>query len=234
MIGDFKGIPCAAPRFLAQLAANNRRDWFESHKADYQAVVLTPMRQLAAALAPTMLAIDPGFETDPRRTVSRIHRDTRFSRDKSPYRVNQWLTFKRPAEAWADRPAYFLQFGAADYAYGMGFYQATPATMAALRDVIRRIPDRFIQAAAAAEQAGLRLEGEPYRRPRGLDGLPPLAADWCRRKTAYVVAEQPVGEDFYAADLAERLADVFVALAPLYAFVDAACRSAPTVASTGA
>lgn len=219
----FSGIPREAPRFLAQLAASNRRDWFEDHKAEYQALVATPMRALVAALAPAMLDIDPGFTIDPRRgAVSRIHRDTRFSRDKSPYRVNQWLVFKRPVEGWQDRPAYFMQFGPADYAYGMGFYQATPATMTALRDAIRRTPDRFAAAVVAAETTGLRLEGEPYRRPKPADGLPPVAAEWFSRKSVYLIAERPIDDSLFAPMLAERLATVFAALAPLYRFLDGA------------
>jgi len=221
LLDPFTGIPREAPPFLAQLAANNRRDWFEEHKADYQTLVEAPLRALVTTLAPAMLAIDPGFTVDPRRgAVSRVRRDTRFSRDKSPYRINQWLTFKRPVEGWQDRPAYFMQFGVTDYAYGMGFYQATPATMTTLRDSIRRAPERFAAAVAAAET--MRLEGERYHRPKPADGLPAVAADWFSRKSVYLIAEQPIDELFFTAALAERLAAVFGALAPLYRFLDEA------------
>lgn len=219
----FQGIPRGAPDFLSELAANNRRDWFEEHKPDYQRLVAAPMRALVAVLTPVMLDIDSRFTVDPRRgAVSRIHRDTRFSRDKSPYRVNQWLVFRRPVEGWQDRPAYFMQFGPVDYAYGMGFYQATPTTMTALREAIRATPERFAAAVAATDATGLRLEGEPYRRPKPADGLPAAAAGWFARKSVYLIAEQPIDDMLFAPALVERLATVFTALAPLYRFVDEA------------
>jgi uncharacterized protein (TIGR02453 family) len=205
------------------LAAHNTRDWYEANKADYQTWVAEPMRALVAALTPVMLDIDPGFIVDPRRgAVSRIRRDTRFSRDKSPYRTNQWLVFKRPVEAWPDRPAYFMQFGPNGYACGMGFYQAKPATMAALREAIRLEPRPFDQAVTAAYAAGLHLEGERYRRPRTADGLSAAASDWWSRKTVYLIDETPFDEGFFTPGLADRLAEMFRAVAPLYRFIDEA------------
>lgn len=182
-----------------------------------------PLRALVTELAPAMLGIDPRFTVDPQRgAVSRIRRDTRFSRDKSPYRVNQWLVFKRPVEAWQDRPAFFMQFGPNGHACGMGFYQARPATMAALREAIRQAPEPFETAVTAALASGLHLEGECYRRPRGAEGLSPLAADWSRRKTVYLIDERPFDEAFFSPGLAGRLAGIFDALAPLYRFIDSA------------
>lgn len=216
----FDGIPAEAGAFLRRLATHNERAWFTEHKATYQAAVLAPMRTLVAALAPAMAAIDPAFDLDPRgAAVSRIHRDTRFARDKSPYRTNQWIAFKHRAKDWPNRPAYFMEFGPDRYRYGMGFYAATPSTMAAIRAHIAARPSRFLDAMAEARQAGFGLEGDEYKRPRAAADQPAAIQDWFRRKNAYLVRNEAVETLFDDPALPERLIAAFTAAAPLYRFL---------------
>lgn len=199
--------------FLRGLAAHNERAWFELHKDAYRDHVLTPMRQLVGALAPAMLAIDPALEVDPRRgAVSRIHRDTRFSRDKTPYRINQWIAFKRPGSDWMTRPAFFMEYGVESYRYGMGYYAAMPSTMAAVRQRIAESPRAFAHAMAQAEAAGFIIAGDPYKRPR--DGVA-----WLQRKNPYLVMERPIGPSFVGPSLVSELAEGFTAAAQFYRFL---------------
>ncbi len=51
------------------------------------------------------------------RTISRIYRDTRFSKDKSPYKTTMWVTFKRPVKEWQNAPAYFFEITLESYRY---------------------------------------------------------------------------------------------------------------------
>ncbi|MGC2854877.1 DUF2461 domain-containing protein [Novispirillum sp. DQ9] len=205
-------LPLEGRRFLADLAVNNDRAWFEAHRADFTRFVQEPLRALAATLAPTMAALDPLIETDPRRgVVSRIHRDTRFSADKSPYRTRMWVGFKRPGKDWPARPAFFIEATAEDSRHGMGFYSASPATMRALRAAAQARPETFAAALEAATAAGFRIEGQEYARPRLPDGLPPVVAPLFRLKSVHV--ERAEGD----------IADGFRSLAPLYERLLAAC-----------
>lgn len=216
----FSGLPEGLPAFLGQLAANNERAWFLDHKPEYEAVVQHPLRQLVAALAPAMLEIDAGFNTNPKgAAVSRIHRDVRFSRDKSPYRINQWICFKRPGEGWQARPAYFLEIGPAGWRFGMGCYAAPPAATKALRAAILARPERFLAALEQARDAGFAIEGEAYARPSLPDGLAPLLAEWIARKSAYVVANRPLEPLLFSGELVSELTARWRALAPLYALL---------------
>lgn len=220
----FSGFPPDAPAFLAALAANNETAWFNAHKDEYREFIQTPLRQLLATLAPTMLAVDSGFDTNPMGgAVSRIRRDTRFSRDKSPYRVKQWISFRRPGEGWQDRPAFFFGFTPGGYRYGMGYYAASPATMAKVRTAIAAYPRIFVAAMGEAEAGGFALNGESYRRPRHPTGLPEDlpdgVLDWFGRKTAYLCRERPVEPRFFSADLADEVASGLTVLASLYHFL---------------
>ena len=78
-------------RFLRALKRNNRRDWFHAHRDEYEAEVKTPCLRLITDIAGPLTAISPQLVASPRAvggSLFRIHRDTRFSSDKSPYKTH--------------------------------------------------------------------------------------------------------------------------------------------------
>ncbi len=218
---SFTGFTPNTSAFLRALAANNRKEWFEAHKEEYRQFLQEPLQQLAAALGGPLMAIDPDLITEPRRVVSRIYRDTRFSRDKSPYKTTMWLTYKRPLTAWQDAPAYFFELTADSYRFGMGFYSASKGKMDRLREEIEHRPERFRQAVAfLEEQDMLVLEGELYKRML----KPDLADDlqrWHRRKNLYLVCNRQSDESLFSQGLADDLRKGFFLLAPFYSYLTA-------------
>ena len=89
----FKGFSREAIQFLADLAANNDRAWFQPRKADYERLLKEPMELLCTALAERFHAQRIPLLADPKRSVFRIYRDTRFSKDKSPYKTHVAASF---------------------------------------------------------------------------------------------------------------------------------------------
>ncbi|CAN5839296.1 DUF2461 domain-containing protein [soil metagenome] len=89
----FEGFDPAALQFLADLADNNSRDWFKPRKADYDRLVKAPMEALCVALAERFGALDLPLRADPAKSLFRIYRDTRFSKDKTPYKTWQGASF---------------------------------------------------------------------------------------------------------------------------------------------
>ena len=81
----FSGFRPEAISFLVDLAEHNDREWFAPRKTEYERLLRTPMEALVAAMAVRFAARGIPLEADPRRSVFRIYRDTRFSRDKSPH-----------------------------------------------------------------------------------------------------------------------------------------------------
>ena len=152
-------------QFLAELAKHTSdKDWFEEHKADYKQYIYDPLYDLAERLGPVMLSLDAGFEVTPGKVISRIYKDTRFSRDKALYKSNMWLTFKRPDKAWHDAPCFFFEIFPDGFRYGMGFYQATSATMNGIRGVIAEKPQEFLRLMKKALQV-YQVQGEAYKKP---------------------------------------------------------------------
>lgn len=90
---SFAGFTPEAIQFMADLAAHNDRDWFQPRKTDYERLLRQPMERLCEALADRFAARGIPLLADPKRSPFRIYRDTRFSRDKSPYKTHVAATF---------------------------------------------------------------------------------------------------------------------------------------------
>ena len=214
----FKGFSPHALDFLANLGINNNKAWFEANRQDFEYYLMTPLKELVSDLSGSMLSIDPNFVTMPAvdKTISRIYRDTRFSRDKSPYKTYLWITFKRFRPDWKDTPCYFFELTADSYRYGMGFYCASKETMYGLRNFIDHNRARFQKVAAVLDkQQTFSLEGECYKKT--LDpSLPESLKKWYQRKNVYLVANCEVGPSLFTRAIYDDLREGFALLSPLY------------------
>jgi uncharacterized protein (TIGR02453 family) len=217
---NFNGFLPESIVFLKALKKQNNKLWFEAHKHEYEKHVLEPMQRLASSLGPFMLAIDPLFEARPsvNRTISRIYRDTRFSRDKAPYKTTMWITFKRPGEGWQDRPAYFFELASDSYRYGMGFYAASKDTMDALRETIGRKRALFRKTVSfLRKRKDFIVEGETYKRTLKKDESQEIL-NWYQRKNIYLVRNRKIDGRLFSKQLEKDLRSGFKLLAPLYRF----------------
>jgi len=217
--GSFTGFTPKALVFLQALAVDNRKEWFEEHRDDFVDLLQKPLQQMVTALSGPLLAIDPDLVTIPSRVVSRIHRDIRFSRNKSPYKTTMWLTFKRQDTEWRDAPCWFFEITADTYRFGMGFYSASKETMDQLRKTIEQKPAKFRQAVAfLAKQNMFVLEGEMYRRTLRSDLSEDLQC-WHKRKNIYLVCNRRPDIALFKRELVDDLRKGFETLAPFYDFL---------------
>jgi uncharacterized protein (TIGR02453 family) len=221
MMEKFSGFSPAAFQFLRTICDNNNREWFELHKPDYQDHVLKPLQSLVAGLGPLMHSIDPDLEITPalNKTIARIYRDTRFSRDKSPYKTSHWITFKRQRIEWKDYPAFFFEISPYSYRYGMGFYSASRETMDRFRKGLDLNPVKFLSATAFfPKQKVFEIEGEEYRRPLKA-GVSADLQDWYNRKNLYLVCNRKVEGSSVDSGLLKELISGFETIAPLYHYL---------------
>lgn len=119
--------------FLAELELNNDRDWFTANKKRYEASVKAPMERLAAELIERMKAFDPAIEMTPKQAVFRIHRDTRFSKDKRPYKTNAGLHVNSGGKAAHGNPGLYVHLDAKCFGVASGYYFLEPPQIAAMR-----------------------------------------------------------------------------------------------------
>jgi uncharacterized protein (TIGR02453 family) len=206
-------------QFLSQVRQENSKEWFDAHRSDYEASLLQPFQTLVNALSSPMQMIDDLFETHPvsGKTLSRIHRDTRFSRDKSRYRSNMWLTFKRYRKDWTDAPAYFFELFPDGWRFGLGYYRASTATMALFRKTLIDQPRQFLDVAGCLG-SGFTLEAERYKRPLIKDQAEELAL-WYNCRSFAAIANRSDMATLYSDELITILERGFLQLAPLYHYL---------------
>ena len=216
---DFDGFSQKTIDFLSNLRENNNKQWFEAHRTEYEEHLISPMKLLVEELASTILSIDPYLDVRPmvNKAVSRIHRDLRFSKNKSPYKTVMWIAFKHNRTDWKDTPGFFFEFCPERYRYGMGLYQASRQTMDAYRELLDSKPDAFLKVISLLEKYGFELQGEKYKRI--IDpSKTGVILDWYQRKSFYVVCSKSMDRNFFSPELAGVLSGAFMSLKPLYDF----------------
>lgn len=166
-------FPPATANFLRALRDNNDRAWFEDHRDEYQAAYVEPAKAFVAAAAPALERIAPGIHAEPRimGSIFRINRDTRFSKDKRPYKDHLDLWFWE-GERKAAKSGFFLRISPAFVGIGAGAHSFEKEALARFRAAAAD-PAGGAQLAAVAEELerdGFEVGGERYVRiPRGMD-----------------------------------------------------------------
>jgi len=215
----FNGFTRETLSFLNEIHMNNNKSWFEENRGRYKAVVHSPFVDLGRVLIEPMSKIDPGFELRPEKIISRINRDVRFSRDKSPYRSNVWISYKRPQTEWMEAPGFFFELMPDSYRYGMGFYNAARSTMDLFRKEMVLREDEFARIAASISKKGIfSVMGESYKR-KIENTLPGNLQEWYQKKNLYLMRTCNIGDEMFNGQIASILTAGFKSLEALYKFL---------------
>jgi len=207
--------------FLFENRVVDSKSWFTEHRADYESLVIQPMRELVTALEPTMLSIDPLLICDPKvgRSISRIYRDTRFSRDKSTFRDVMWCVFIRDKKLYEGLPGFWFEFSPKGFRYGCGYYQAGGESMEAMRSMIINDEPAFKAAQKAfKKQSVFRIEDTRYKRSRHPDQSEDKR-EWLDQKSLCFIADSEDFDLLFSDAFAGRLAKAFLLLKPMYEFM---------------
>lgn len=129
--------------FLAELELNNDRDWFSANKKRYETSVKKPMELLAEQLIPQMRKVDPAINMEPKKAVFRIYRDTRFSKDKTPYKTNAGLAISSGGKTGHGHPGVYVHLDARMFGIASGHYFLEPAQLTLMRRHIVENLDEF-------------------------------------------------------------------------------------------
>lgn len=178
--------------FLDDLRRNNDRQWFAENKTHYERSVLDPALAFIEDFATRLARIAPHFRADARPvggSLFRIYRDTRFSKDKTPYKTSVGIHFRHAAAKDAHAPGFYLHLEPGAVFAGGGIWHPDGPTTTRIRDAIATEPERWKRATRAKSfTSRLRLEGEALKRPpAGFDPAHPMIDD-LRRKDFFGTA----------------------------------------------
>jgi uncharacterized protein (TIGR02453 family) len=122
--------------FFKNLQKNNNKEWFDSHKKDYERFVKEPFRELVQQLIDKIRTVEPRLAMQAKDAVFRINRDIRFSPDKTPYKTHCAAHISIHGKGAVGIPGFYLQVGAKDGGIGGGCYMPDKEQLMSIRDLI--------------------------------------------------------------------------------------------------
>ena len=221
----FTGFPEETIRFFLDLKFHNNMTYFHENHERYVETVQSLFYDFIDALAPDMLKIDPQMEVRPHKCLSRIHRDTRFSKDKSPYRDHLWLLFRRTAEPREKALMYWFETGPSRLSWGMGFWGENREALDLFR---KRIQSNPAGTMALIDDLGmdrrrLMLGGTAFKRMAVPEGIPERMKRWYCAKEMYIEKIRPDYQWIFSDRIVKEVRKDFTALAPLYRLLRGYC-----------
>lgn len=222
MSASFSGFPPSLLSFLSELVENNNRPWFQENKQQYEADVLSPALDFIAAMAEPLAEFAPRFVALPKRvggSLMRVYRDTRFARDKRPYKTNVGIQFRHELGKGVHAPGYYFHIDPNSVFVGVGSWHPAADALAGYR---QRIVDKPTEWIAARDAPGFkdrfRLAGDSLKRPpRGFDGDHPQIND-IKRKDFMTICDLDHGI-LADKDLATTIAGLYKEATPFMRFL---------------
>lgn len=213
----FTGFSAEACAFLRQVEDNNSKQWYQENKDRYVRYVKEPYAELIMALSPLLRDIDKQIVLEPARCLSRIYRDTRFSKCKLLYRSSTWVTFKRQSDDSLAQPCFYVEFTDCSCDVGMGYWSAKASSMAAYRKMISDDPQAFMKIVAPIlRDRDLSVRGIDYQRiPAGCPDVDGIDV-WYRKKNVHVSTGNMPPQKAFDSSFADFAAEKIRAAAPLY------------------
>lgn len=208
--------------FFRELEANNEREWFKANKSRYEDEVVTPTGLLITAMGPLLSDISPHLRADPRRqggSMFRIYRDTRFSKDKAPYKTWLAVQFRHLRGKDVHAPGYYFSANHEQFVIGCGIWHPDRPALEKIRKAITVNGERWNDIKDNASfNDRFEWRGESLKRPpRGYDKEHPHLED-IKRKDFVGMSTLPA-ETALDPDLPQVLMAHYRAAVPLMRFL---------------
>jgi uncharacterized protein (TIGR02453 family) len=214
----FEGFTSDTLAFLGELAAHNEKAWFDANRSRYESELLDREKLFIAAMGERMHPVVPGLAAVPRvnGSIFRINRDTRFSKDKTPYKTHadMWMWEGRDRK---ESSGFFLRIVPGEIWTGAGAHMLTKEGLSRLREAVA--DDRgevLAELIAALESAGYEVGEQKYKRvPRGYLIDHPRA-ELLKFGSVAAHRREAVPDEFFSAAFVEWCAIRYEELLPLH------------------
>jgi len=227
----FSGFPKQTLTFFRNLAKNNNKLWFDSHREEYEKIVMAPARDFVLALGDKLKKISPAVHADPRtnHSIFRINRDTRFSSDKTPYKTHLALWFWEGARPRMECSGFYFHLEPTHLMLGAGIYLFPKDLLEAYRQAVvhpRQGPALTLALDKLMKHKGCFLGGSHYKKtPPGFDPAHPNA-EYLLYNGLYAGVELQIPAQLHTPDLADFCFDHFKKMLPLHQWLLALTRQA--------
>lgn len=228
---EFSGFRPAALGFLRSLVRHNDREWFERNRATYERELRAPLAALAEEVDVRLATLAPEIVGDPKRSLFRIHRDVRFSADKSPYKTHVACWFHHVDAGHgvgSSTPhggaGFYFHMEATRASVGGGIWMPPRPTLQRIRDAIdehhRGLAAILRDPGVKRRFGGLAEESMLTRMPRGYSDTHPAAT--LLRHQSYTLGRELTPREVLSPNLPDLLARDYARLLPLVRWINGA------------
>lgn len=219
-MNNFKGFNPDIFLLLEMNKFNDSKDFYESVKEDIKQNAIIPMRMLAADLSEEMLKIDSKMNLNPTKMVSRIRRDTRFSKNKDLYRANVWCMFMRDKHQWNYQPCMWFEFFPDYYNCGVGMFRTDASYLECFREVLTENQKLFKKALKFIEITGAELHISTFKKDKpGIENIADDLKKFYNCKDFMFVCHNADMSKLIDGSIKEELIYTYRAFAPMYQFL---------------
>jgi uncharacterized protein (TIGR02453 family) len=167
-------FPKCAADFLSKLSKNNNREWFESHREDYKLMFLEPAQEFVVEMGKKLQTVRPGIIAIPKidKSIFRLHRDVRFSKDKLPYKTNLGILFWEGDDKKIESSGFYFHIEPKYFFIGGGTYTFSDNMIKAYREALgdKTAGGQISSAVKKMKKLGYQIGGQHFKRlPKGFD-----------------------------------------------------------------
>jgi uncharacterized protein (TIGR02453 family) len=222
---DFKGFPPQTLDFYAQLRQNNRKEWFEERRSDFEKYSLEPARAFVEAMGQRLSLLVPQLHADPRvnQSLFRIYRDTRFSKDKTPFKTHLAIWMWEGRRKRMECSGFYFHLEPDRVMAGAGLYAFPKPHLKAYRQAVGGAAGEELTAIARQlGDQGYSLAAHKYykRIPQGFSADHPRA-DWLLYGGLYSYSESKPFKNLHTAKLLDWCFERYHAMLPLHRWLHA-------------
>ncbi|NLD82726.1 MAG: DUF2461 domain-containing protein [Clostridiales bacterium] len=213
----FQGFGDALIPFFLDLRFHNDKSFMDANRDRYYREVRQPFYDFIGAMGPLLQArISEEMEVRPAKCLSRINRDTRFTKDKSPYRDHLWVSFRQQGMANDGTPFYWFEISPEQVTWGVGIWGETREIMDAMRRRMVAHPRDFERILPILQKRGFTLDGEQWKKMPVPPEIPPALTPWYLKKQVYAQRRDAKLSWILSPEIVDRVMADYEALAPLY------------------
>ncbi|WP_251359976.1 DUF2461 domain-containing protein [Kangiella sp. TOML190] len=209
-------------KFLQALAQNNNRDWFNHHKDEYEQFVREPALDFIELFRPELKKLTPHFVAIPKKvggSMMRPYRDTRFSKDKTPYKTNLGIQFRHELGKNVHAPGFYFHISPHDCFLGAGIWHPESKALRNIRELIEQAPSAWKKIKSnKALNSKFDFVGESLKNPpRGFNKESPNLEDLKRKD--FMLVTKLSRKELYSKDIVSITAKRYKKTLPLMKFL---------------
>lgn len=221
---DFNGFPRQLPKFFDQLEKNNTKEWFLSHKKDYEAYIKHPSEQFVCAMGEKLHHLCPDINAIPKinKSLFRINRDTRFATDKKPYKTNLGILFWEGPDKRMESSGFYFHLEANRMMIGCGMHLFPKTRLHDFRQAVmdkKKGPD-LEKTAEQIRSKGYEIGTRHYKMiPRGFDPESDLEKEYLLYNGLTARLNSNIPDAAFSSDIVEIILTHFKNMAPIHEWI---------------